>query len=229
MFDADFNTDHWMIGRITELGISPEIASWLTLAIDVTILILIAIIVDVIARKVILRLVQALVAKSVTEVDNVFFENKVFRGMAHVLPALVILMGAPIILRDFPMTLQYVTKLSYVMIVIAVVLVFNAFINSIYVLVERNPLFKDKPIQSYVQVAKLIGYLVAGVLIISALIGKSPLVVLSAFGAVAAVLIFVFKDTILGLVASIQISVNDLIRVGDWVTMDKYEADGDVG
>jgi miniconductance mechanosensitive channel len=148
--------------------------------------------------------------------------------MAHVLPALVILMGAPIILRDFPEALQYVTRLSYVMIVIAVVLVFNAFINSIHVLVERNPLFKDKPIQSYVQVAKLIGYMLAGVLIVSALIGKSPLVVLSAFGAVAAVLIFVFKDTILGLVASIQISVNDLIRLGDWVTMDKFEADGDV-
>ncbi|MFT4525797.1 MAG: miniconductance mechanosensitive channel [Granulosicoccus sp.] len=228
MLDEEFNSDHWMIERITELGVSPELASWFTLAIDVIILILIAFIVDVIARKVILRLVQSLVAKSKTEVDDVFFENRVFRGMAHVLPALVILIGAPIILQDFPGALKYVTKLSYVLMVIAIVLVFNAFMNSVHVLLSRNELFKDKPIQSYVQVAKLIGYLVAGVLIISTLIGKSPVVVLSAFGAVAAVLIFVFKDTILGLVASIQISVNDLIRVGDWVSMDKYGADGDV-
>ena len=228
MFGKEFNTDHWMINEITELGVSPDVASWITLAIDVLILILVAIIVDVIARKFILRLVQSLVAKSATEVDDVFFENKVFRGMAHVLPALVLLIGSPIILRDFPGALQYVTKLSYVLMVIAVVLVFNAFLNSVHVLLLRNPLFKDKPVQSYVQVAKLIGYLVAVVLIISALIGKSPVVVLGAFGAVAAVLIFVFKDTILGLVASIQNSVNDLIRVGDWVSMEQFGADGDV-
>lgn len=228
MFDKEFNTDHWMINEITELGVSPDVASWITLAIDVLILILVAIIVDVIARKFILRLVQSLVAKSATEVDDVFFENQVFRGMAHVLPALVLLIGSPIILRDFPDALQYVTKLSYILMVVAVVLVFNAFLNSVHVLLLRNPLFKDKPVQSYVQVGKLIGYLVAVVLIISALIGKSPVVVLGAFGAVAAVLIFVFKDTILGLVASIQISVNDLIRVGDWVSMEQFGADGDV-
>lgn len=228
MFEKEFNADHWMINKIMELGMSTEAASWITLAMDVLILIFVAIIVDVIARKVILRLVKSLVTKSSTEVDDVFFENKVFRGIAHVLPALVILIGAPIILDDFPIALTYVTKLSYVLMVLAVVLVFNAFMNSIHVLLLRNPLFKDKPVQSYVQVAKLIGYLVAGVLIISTLIGKSPIVVLGAFGAVAAVLIFVFKDTILGLVSSIQISVNDLIRVGDWVTMDRFGADGDV-
>lgn len=228
MFDKEFNADHWMINEITELGFSPEMASWITLAIDVFILVLIAILVDVLARKVILRFVQSIVAKSATEVDDVFFENRVFRGIAHVLPALVILIGAPIILKDFPVALTYVTKFSYVLMVVAVVLVYNAFLNSIHVLLLRNPLFKDKPVQSYIQVAKLIGYLVAGVMIISALIGKSPVVVLGAFGAVAAVLIFVFKDTILGLVASIQISVNDLIRVGDWVSMERFGADGDV-
>ena len=228
MFDKKFNTDHWLINKITELGVSPEMGAWVTLAIDVLILVSVAIIVDVIARKVILRIVHSLVAKSKTEVDDVFFKNKVFQGIAHVLPALVILVGAPIILDDFPLTLVYVTKLSYVLMVVAMLMVFNSFMNSVHILLLGNPLFQDKPVQSYVQVAKLIGYLIAGVMIISALIGKSPVVVLGAFGAVAAVLIFVFKDTILGLVASIQISVNDLVKVGDWVSMEKFEADGDV-
>ena len=228
MPENDFNSDHWLNGRFQELGASAEMASWLTLTVDILILFLAAILVDFIARRIILRVVQSLVTKSKTEVDDVFFENRVFRGMAHVLPALVFLLGAPIVLRDFPMALSYVTKFSYVFMVIAIVLVFNAFLNSIHVLLRRNPLFADKPIQSYIQVAKLLAYLIAGILVISTLIGKSPLVVLSAFGAVAAVLIFVFKDTILGLVASVQISVNDLVRVGDWVSMEKYGADGDV-
>ncbi len=228
MLKKSFNTDHWMIHSITEFGVSVEMASWVALALDLTILILVAIIVDVVARKIILRLVKALVTKSKTEIDDVFFENRVFRSMAHILPALVFLIGSPIVLKDFPVALEYVTKLSYVLMVIAIAFVFNSFVNSVHVLLLKNPVLKDKPVQSYVQVAKLIGYLIAGVLIISTLLGKSPVVVLSAFGAVAAVLIFVFKDTILGLVASIQISVNDLVRVGDWVSMEKFAADGDV-
>jgi miniconductance mechanosensitive channel len=228
MFDKDFNTDHWLRERLLEIGVPLDMLSWATLAVDLIILILVAVLVDVIARRVILRVVKAIVSKSKTEIDDVFFENHVFRGLAHLLPALVFLVGAPIVLRDFPVALAMVTKLSYLFMVVVVLLVFNSLMNSIHYLLRQNPVFKDKPILSYIQVAKLIAYVIAGILIISTLIGKSPVVVLSAFGAVAAVLLFVFKDTIMGFVASVQISVNDLVRVGDWITMERFGADGDV-
>src|SRR5690606_24553748 len=91
-----------------------------------------------------------------------------------------------------------------------------------------SPVFKNKPIASYFQLTRIIIYIAAGILVLSVLLGRSPVYFLGAFGAMTAILLLIFKDTILGLVASVQISTNDMIRVGDWVEMPKYNADGDV-
>jgi miniconductance mechanosensitive channel len=92
----------------------------------------------------------------------------------------------------------------------------------------RIPYFKDKPIKSYVQLANIMIYVVATILIIATIMNRDPLALLGALGALTAVLMLVFKDTILGLVASIQLSSHDMVRVGDWVSMPKYGTDGDV-
>lgn len=228
MWPENFNADHWLADNLLNLGVSEVAIPYATLAFDLTILICIAVLVDWIARKVILRTVEAIVKRSKTEIDDIFFKHRVFRGVAHVLPAIVFLIGSPVVFKDFQEAGVWFDKVAYLLMVGAIVWVVFSFLNAVQEVLENSSHLKDKPVQSYVQVAKLLAILIAVVLIISTLLGKSPLVVLSAFGAVAAVLIFVFKDTILGLVASIQISVNDLVRVGDWVTMEKFKADGDV-
>src|SRR5690606_33277865 len=91
-----------------------------------------------------------------------------------------------------------------------------------------SPVFKNKPIASYFQLTRIIIYIAAGILVLSVLLGRSPVYFLSAFGAMTAIILLIFKDTILGLVASVQISANDMVRVGDWVEMPKFNADGDV-
>ena len=106
--------------------------------------------------------------------------------------------------------------------------IINAVLKSTQQVLQPKEMFKDKPLTSYRQVITILNYGIALILIVSIVIGKSPMYLFSALGALTAVLILVFRDSILGFVASIQLSTNDLIRIGDWITMKQYGADGDV-
>ena len=112
--------------------------------------------------------------------------------------------------------------------IIAGLVIVLAMLKVFEYVVAKSPVFADKPVASYFQLARIILYVTSGVLVFSVLLGKSPLYFLSAFGAISAIILLIFKDTILGLVASVQISSNDMVRVGDWVEMPKFNADGDV-
>jgi miniconductance mechanosensitive channel len=103
-----------------------------------------------------------------------------------------------------------------------------SFISALTIFLSRSPKFKDKPIASFTQLAKIIIWSVGGIILFGILFGKNPLTLFTALGAVSAVLILVFKDTILGFMASIQLTVNDMVRIGDWVSVPQYGADGDV-
>lgn len=214
----------WLIS----IGLPTEYAVFVELAIDTVFLVLIAILVDIIAKRVVLRFIENIVQRSSSTLDDIFFEKRVFDALAHLAPALVIELGAPLVYEAYPEFVDGLSKFIQLYVIVIVVWVAGSFLDALLELSERNPYLKDKPMLSYVQLGKLISYVLAGVMMFSILFSKSPVVVLSAFGAAGAVLIFVFKDTILGLVASIQISVNDTLRVGDWVSMEKYNADGDV-
>lgn len=224
----ELNLDHWVSQWLLKWGVPEGFISITALGIDLAILAIIAFLADLIGKQVILRAIRKAVARTETDFDDVLFEKRVFDAIVHIVPALVVQAGAPIVFDDFPEFLPWVSRAVYLYIIGSVVWFVSTLLDAMHEFALRSPFFKDKPILSYVQVGKLITYIMAGILAFSVLFDKSPLVVLSAFGAVAAVLLFVFKDTILGLVASIQISANDMLRVGDWVTMEKYLADGEV-
>src|SRR5690606_19116285 len=114
----------------------------------------------------------------------------------------------------------------YIMIAISLVLI--SFLKAVEYLLSQSSAFAGKPIASYFQLVRIVLYITLFIIILSIVIGRSPLYFLSAFGAMTAILLLIFKDTILGLVASVQISANDVVRVGDWVEMPKFNADGDV-
>lgn len=220
--------DHWMNDWLINIGLPQDLIPTVTLGVDISILITVALLADLITKRVILRLIEKAVKRSNSTLDDIFFEMKVFDALAHLAPAIVIRLGAPYVFEDYPDFIANLSKFLQLYTIVIVVWVASSFLDALLQLSHRNPYLKDKPVLSYVQLAKLISYGLAGVMIFSILFSKSPLVVLSAFGAAGAVLLFVFKDTILGLVASIQISVNNTLRVGDWVSMEKYNADGDV-
>lgn len=220
--------DHWLTQWLIDIGIATNLVPTITFSIDVCILVAIAFLADVFTKRVVLRVIERIINKSSSTLDDIFFEKKVFDALAHLAPALVVEIGAPYVFTEFPEFVSGLSKFIQLYTIVIIVWVISSFLDALLQLSYRNPYLKDKPMLSYVQLAKLIAYGLAGVMMFSIVFSKSPLVVLSAFGAAGAVLIFVFKDTILGLVASVQISVNDTLRVGDWVSMETYNADGDV-
>lgn len=192
------------------------------------ILIVICTLVQFLTKRVLHNLVGKIVARTRTEWDDIFYQRSTFAWLANVVPALIVKASIPFIFKDFESWQDNINHLVSAFIVIVIIGAINSVIESIRDIMNRTEKFRDKPIASYIQLGKIILYFIGGILVISILLGKSPGYFLAGMGAVSAVLLLIFKDTILGFVASIHISVNDMLRVGDWVSMDKYGADGDV-
>lgn len=152
----------------------------------------------------------------------------VARRGANAVPALIIGHGIWVVPHLSPDVRSVIGAIADAIVVLTITRMLSAILTCINQAYVRRPEAASRPIKGYLQVGKIILYCAAAVLIISILIGQSPLLLLSGLGAMAAVLILVFKDTILSLVASIQLSSNDMVRVGDWITMPSAQADGDV-
>lgn len=222
------NLEKWVETLFVNNGIDGDVAVYLRLFIFLAVLFAISAIAFLITKHIILTAIYRFVRRTKIKWDDLLLDHKVFGNLAHTIPAVIVSLLAPTIFRDFESVLPFITKVtnSYLIIVGTAILV--SFLKIVELALTSQPSFKDKPMASYFQLIRIILYLGTGVLILSILLGKSPLYFLSAFGAMTAVLLLVFKDTILGLVASVQISSNDMVRVGDWVEMPKFNADGDV-
>jgi miniconductance mechanosensitive channel len=148
--------------------------------------------------------------------------------MATLIPVILLDQFLPLLFVDSTSFLPFVLGATDILIIIVSVWILISIFNSIYEILSQKERHKDKPIGSLTQLAKILTFSVGAILIISTVIGRSPLFLLTGLGAVAAILLLVFKDSILGFVASIQLSANNMVQVGDWVTMPNYGADGDV-
>lgn len=161
-------------------------------------------------------------------VDKALTQNRVIGRLANAVPALVLSLGIALV-PDLPVTLVTVVQnVANAFIVLTLALAINAALNVADTLYQRRPDAHLRPIKGYVQIIKIVVLLVAVILMIATLIDRSPLILLSGLGAMAAVLLLIFQNTLLSLVASVQISSNDMVRVGDWIEMPQLDADGDV-
>lgn len=181
-----------------------------------------------ITRKILLAIVARFVKRSKTTWDDRLLEHRFFAKLAHIVPAIFVGYSVQFVLMDFPQYQTFAVDLTEAFIVGAIMMAMGAFLNALQQILLEYKTLKDKPIPSYIQLSKIILYFICIILMISLIFGKSPLYFLSAMGAMTAVILLIFKDTILGFVASIQLAANDMVRVGDWVTMEKYGADGDI-
>jgi len=202
-------------------GISVTIFSW---AIAIIVIGALALIVNIFVKKLLLRGVRTFIRKSRGQWDDALLQSKVFSHLAYMAPALVIYFFAP---TFGPMHI-WIQKLLISFMIMIGLLTANSLLNSIDIIYRSFEISRERPIKGYLQVVKIFLIVIAVVTAISVLMDRSPWVFLSGLGALTAVLLLVFKDSILGLVASVQLSANDMIRIGDWIEMPKYGADGDV-
>jgi len=197
-------------------------------ALDLAVLLLIALLADVVTRRYLVRLVERLTAKSPIDWDNTVARHGVFRHLAHLVPLVIIHFGIDLVPNVPPGVYTAIENIVLILIVWTGLRAADSFLDAAGEIFRGLPISKDRPIQGFLQLFKIFMYVVGAIIIVSIAIGRSPLVLLGGFGALTAVLMLVFKDTILSVVASIQIASNDMIRVGDWVEMPGYGAGGDV-
>jgi miniconductance mechanosensitive channel len=177
-----------------------------------------------IARRILIHGLREFIRRSRTQWDDILLEKRFFHRLAHLAPALVIYLSAPL----FPELQATVADLAIALMGLAGLLVIGALLDSFVSIYRTFEVSKARPIKGYIQAIKVFVYVMGGIAILATAIGESPWKLLGGIGAVTAIVLLVFKDSILGLVASIQISANDMLRVGDWIEMKRYGADGDV-
>jgi miniconductance mechanosensitive channel len=209
-------------------GLPSALVPWINMFFGLVVIFILAWLSDIISRKVILQLLRRLAKKTATNWDDIILEKRVFNRLVHLIPALIVYSLIGIVFKEYQQTLAIVRALINVYMIVMVLLAIDSFINSLHQIYQTLKISKDRSIHGYIQVVKILIYFVAVILIISVLFNKKPNVLFAGLGAMAAVLILVFKDTILGFVASIQLSANDMVKIGDWISMPSHGADGDV-
>jgi len=220
--------ENWIEHLLVSSGVPEESAIYLRLTILLICLCLVAGITFWITKKIIVNYIYRMIRRSPITWDDVLADHQVFNNVAHIVPAFFVRALTPNIFQDFESLSPFVIKLTDIYILIVGTSIVISFLRVMEYGLSKSQAFKDKPLTSYAQLVRLILYIASGILVLSVLLGKSPIYFLSAFGAMTAILLLIFKDTILGLVASVQISSNDMVRIGDWVEMPKFNADGDV-
>lgn len=219
------NFELWLQG----IGLSVEIAQFVKVSVLIFTIIVLAVIANFIAKRIIVVGLTKITKKTKSVWDDYLIKRKVFHKLSHLAPALVIQFTIGIALYDYsPSLTLLIEKFTYVYIVVIWLFVLNSLLNALHDIYLTLDMSKNRPIKGYIQLLKIVIYVLGAIVVISILINKNPVNLLVGMGASAAILMLVFKDTILGLVASIQVSANNMVKPGDWIEMPSRGADGDV-
>ena len=223
-----------LVNWLVRQGLGLGVAIFTARVIAVALMIAAAVVANLIARRFLLRGIKHLVERTKTVWDDMLMKRRVFNRLSHLAPALVIYALAGFVGQDpsdttatttLKVTLQ---RAAIVYMAVVGLLVLDALLNALVDIYRTFEHAHKRPIRGFVQAAKIVLYAVVGIIVVSAIMGKSPSLLLGGLGAMTAVLMLIFKDSILGLVAGIQLSTNEMLHVGDWIEMPKYGADGDV-
>jgi miniconductance mechanosensitive channel len=214
----------WITAARSWLTARPELET----SAGIVVLLAVAWFANFVTRRYLVRLVERLTAKSAIDWDNVVARHGVFRRLAHLIPLAMVYYGINLVPNVPPNVYNTIENVVLVLMVWTIMRSADGLLNAVGQIYDGLPMAKDRPIRGFLQLFKIFMYVLGAILIVAVAIGQSPLVLLGGFGAMTAVLMLVFKDTILSVVASIQIASNDMIRIGDWVEMPKFGADGDV-
>jgi len=209
-------------------GLSENLSRWIHLFAVLIVIVMVSWAVDKITKRVIISVIKRIVKRSKTQYDDILLEKGVFNRVAHIAPALVVYYMLPAIMVSFPDSVGFLRQITGVYMILMGIMVAVSFLNAINVMYNKRDNANSVPIKGYIQVLQGLLILIAMVWALSVLFDFSLRGFFAGLGAFAAVLLLVFKDTILGIVASIQISANKMMSIGDWISMPTRNADGTV-
>lgn len=218
----------WIDHLLVLTGLSPDNAEGIDQWVVLALILAIGVGTDLLIRMLLLRVVRRIVLKTKVTWDDILFDDKVLRRLSHIVTPVLIFLILPI---AFPRESEAMTLLMRVVaiaMVVAVVRFINALLEAVFVLMSNRPEWEGKPLKGLLQTGQVIAVLVAVILSFSILLNRSPAIFLTGLGASAAVVMLIFKDSILGFVSGIQLAANNMLKVGDWISMPKYGADGSV-
>ena len=205
-----------------------EINPWLPTGTMLALLFVVALIVDWVAKRGLLAIVRRLVARTSVSWDNTIVEHKVVDRLVHLVPAIIVFTGIAFVpgLPDGVTVVLRNVAVGYMALMLTMAL--SSLLGAANDIYAETPMAKERPLKGFIQLVQIAVWIFGGVMIVAAVLNKSPLLLLSGFGAMTAILLLVFRDTILSLVASVQLTAQDMVRVGDWIEMPQFGADGDV-
>ena len=213
---------------LRKIGLGSSFASYLSLIFNIVVLCLLAYAIYVIFRLILVTIMVVIAQKTKTKFDDLLVTNKTAKYIAHLIPFLFIYKSVPIILDRYEYWEGIFGKLVGIYIVVLILWIVRTVFNALRDYLKLKPRYSDKPIDSFIQVIMIVLWCVGITVIISKLFDINQKELLAILGGVSAVILLIFRDTILGFVSSVQVSINDMVRIGDWITMDRFGADGDV-
>lgn len=214
--------------QLSDMGIDKENLSWSTRLTLVALILLISYIMTKLFRHLVIPAVHKITSRTKATWDDYLFNEKMMTSFCRMIPPIMFYLLLPFVFNNVPQVLDILLKGCLIYLVITTLMLVNSFLNSLYEISNEHETLRNRPLKGIYQMINLVAIGIGIILIISILIDQNAATILAGLGASAAVLMLIFKDSILGLVAGVQLSANDMLRPGDWITMPKYGADGDV-
>jgi len=216
----------YLANYFIEKGLDEDIAHFLNMLINIAIVFILWYFIHYLTKRVLLTAFKRFTNKTKTTFDDFLVKSNFPRYVSNVLPLLLLILMVPIVFQSYPQLLKIFETLIDIYIIILLVLIARSLLRTTTNYLKRHESYRDKPIESYTQILMIVFWSIGLIFIFSEITGKSVVGFLISLGAASAIILFIFKDTILGFIASIQVSVNDIVRIGDWITFSKYGADG---
>ena len=219
---------HFFCDYFSELGLSDGMVKFLNMFTLLLILCVVIFISDFVSRKILVQAFTNFAKRSKTNFDDLLVSHRAPKNIAHLVPLFLTIKLFPGVFYDYPQFARFILVILKIYAVLLTIWILRSVLRTLESYFKTLPKLRDKPIDSYIQVVMLFVWITGFGLCFVLLTGVPLWTFFTTLGAASAILLIIFKDTILGFVASIQVSINDSVRIGDWITMDKYGADGDV-
>ena len=208
------NIDQILIGW----GVSPQAAMAVDEFIAFALILLLAFVADAICRKVLLKVIARIVKQTKATWDDILFDHSVMVHLSRMVAPVIIYLCIPIAFAGST-AMAFVQRLCLIYIIVTFLSFVNSFLKAAYTVYSEMESLRGRPLKGLLQTLQVLLWFIGGIVVVSALIGQSPLTLLAGLGASAAILMLVFKDSIMGFVSGVQLSANDMLKVGDWITM----------